>query len=415
MTARAVLLSGCALCAWAGCSLRLPTTCFDGGVCPASSFCWTDGYCHSKPFPDAGQRDAGSTDAGNRGDAGADAGALDGGPDGGLDAGVGCLFSQCQIAARLGASATVDFYGAAVFVGGLSANGAASGETDLFDTVLDFSTWRSIALPTGQAFGGIFSVHDIPLERRLVVFGGVDSTGGAGASWSANFGKSELVCDLWQQWTSLPVGRRWLAVPIGDDVALGGFYLDGGYSPSDLVDAFDGSSPPGAWSSMPPMPTARGALGAVALGQNRILAVGGQGQDDAGSSVVLGAVELWDPDAGWSTLPSLPTARAGLALSLGADGWVYAIGGSTTPLATPLPTAVVEVFNPATGTWDAGPPLPEARWGAAAALGSPVEAQAPTALVVFGGALPDGGLAQETLTLVNGAWVPYSNGVSACP
>jgi len=71
---------------------------------------------------------------------------------------------------------------------------------------------------------------------------------------------------------------------------------------------------------------------------------------------------------GVCTIPGvMPTARDQLAAVLGADGRIYAIGGSDTP-GNPLGT--VEVYDPRSNAWAAAPSLLNPRYGLSAAVDS---------------------------------------------
>src|SRR5205823_4258057 len=90
----------------------------------------------------------------------------------------------------------------------------------------------------------------------------------------------------------------------------------------------------------------------------RVYALGGL----PGAPTDLATAEGYDPTTDtWTTLPSMPTARAGLAV-VGVDssqpcgGYLYALGGGWLTY-----TAAVERYNPATNTWSTLSPLTQAR------------------------------------------------------
>src|SRR5207249_7431857 len=83
----------------------------------------------------------------------------------------------------------------------------------------------------------------------------------------------------------------------------------------------------------------------------------------------LATVEAYDPATDtWTTLPNMPTARAGLA-AVGVDsgqpcgGYVYALGGGWLTY-----RAAVERYNPATNAWSSLSPLTQARRSLGAAF-----------------------------------------------
>jgi N-acetylneuraminic acid mutarotase len=103
------------------------------------------------------------------------------------------------------------------------------------------------------------------------------------------------------------------------------------------------------------MPTARSA-GATAVVDGKIYVAGGRpprGHDFA----------VYDPAAdSWTVLPDLPTQRNHLAAA-GVGGKVYVIGGRFGGGVGSEMTNVVEVFDPASGTWSSAAPMPTVRAG----------------------------------------------------
>jgi N-acetylneuraminic acid mutarotase len=90
------------------------------------------------------------------------------------------------------------------------------------------------------------------------------------------------------------------------------------------------------------------------------------GSTDHGTNT--GRLEIYDPDIDdWATNRApMPTPRCSLASSV-LDGKLYVIGGQAgTPDATML--EVVEIYDPKTDHWSAGPPLRPARRGAGAVV-----------------------------------------------
>lgn len=127
--------------------------------------------------------------------------------------------------------------------------------------------------------------------------------------------------------------------------------------------------PPPRWIQKASMPTARGFFGIAELG-GKVYVAGGL-VVTGGNSAVTAAVEIYDPGSDtWSTAPSLPTPRWGLAL-VAVSGRLVAAGGSTSGSAPMGVTTVTEVYDPTTNRWTTAAPLPAPRiWAAAVALGS---------------------------------------------
>ena len=169
-----------------------------------------------------------------------------------------------------------------------------------------------------------------------------------------------------------PADNRWRArAPLPQAIhhpaaaALGGrLYVVGGFVVQGLsmwqavntVYEYD----PGAdrWRMRAPMPTARGALAAVAVDDN-IYAIGGTAGRDTG------ATELYDPavDA-WKRVRPMPTSRNHLA-AVYIAGQVIVFGGRAGEPARNV--GAVEAYDPRTDTWQARAPLPTPRSGIGAA------------------------------------------------
>lgn len=156
--------------------------------------------------------------------------------------------------------------------------------------------------------------------------------------------------DSWSAGPPMPNGRSSVgATRVGDVVyAIGGSAENGdGVSVSAAATALDTRTR--RWTRLPPMPTPRYELAAVAVGR-RIYAIGGDGVDD----VPVRTVEVFDTRTRtWSAGPPLPRPRASLRAAY-LDGRIYAVGG----LRGDVDTADVQVLDVATGRWSAGPGLP---------------------------------------------------------
>lgn len=146
--------------------------------------------------------------------------------------------------------------------------------------------------------------------------------------------------------------------------------------PADGKDSGTPSSPPPAtkpppataslkWTARASMPTRRSRLGAVFGQDGKLYAIGGS--TDFGPT---GVVEVYDTALdSWSTAAPMPTARYGFSALLLPDGKIFTIGGDwDTSTSTDGSSVNVEIYNPATNTWTAGPPLPEGRYMGAGAV-----------------------------------------------
>ncbi|MCW2722476.1 serine/threonine-protein kinase, partial [Pseudonocardia sp.] len=247
--------------------------------------------------------------------------------------------------ARQFAGSTVDD-GTLWVVGGLTQD-AATAAVWGYDAVID--TWKKgpdLPLP-------LHHVAAVTYKGEVVVIGG----------WSPlNGNLSAIVSDkvfalrngAWVALPSLHHARvAHGAAVVGDKIVVVGGQAGGKLVPTTEV--FDGA----AWTDAAPIPTPREHLSATTDG-TYVYAVGGR---DLSSDKNTFAFERFDPATGtWQSLPTMPTARGGVAATC-VDGRIVAAGGE-------LPTAVldtVEAFDIATGTWSTLPPLGEARHGMAVA------------------------------------------------
>jgi N-acetylneuraminic acid mutarotase len=167
----------------------------------------------------------------------------------------------------------------------------------------------------------------------------------------------------WSTVAPMPTARDGLAAATGPDgriYAIGG--TDGMRS-LNMVEAYTPAT--NTWSTVASMPTARCCLAAATGTDGRIYAIGGWNQP--GGDNTLSTVEAYDPSTNtWSTLAPMPTARGDLAAATGPDDRIYAIGGrdgGRNSLST------VEAYTPATNTWSTVAPMLFAGWGLAAATG----------------------------------------------
>jgi Kelch motif len=170
---------------------------------------------------------------------------------------------------------------------------------------------------------------------------------------------------------------------VGAEIYLvGGYRRDGATVPT--VEVFQPAS--GRWRRGPDLPvavnhamaTTGGGGGACVRrhygGRQAERGRGGAGADGRVSTIGgraagrgnLDAVEVFDPaSSGWSSLPSLPTARGGLGAAA-ADGFVVAVGGEGAAT-----FREAEAFDVTGGTWHSLPPMPTPRHGlGVAAIGT---------------------------------------------
>jgi len=117
-----------------------------------------------------------------------------------------------------------------------------------------------------------------------------------------------------------------------------------------LVAATSLAQAPGTWTRTGSLSSARFAFTAVLLKDGRVLVAGGI---NGTFSSVLSSTEIYDPASGkWKLTGDLNTARAYYAASLLADGRVLVAGGCTDTTCYAA-TPAAEIFDPATGKWQA--------------------------------------------------------------
>ena len=163
--------------------------------------------------------------------------------------------------------------------------------------------------------------------------------------------------DSWDTKASMPTARGALAAVAvnGKIYAIGGQYSDGSniyYLSTN--EEYDPSTD--SWTTKASMPTARSVLAAAAV-NGKIYAIGGYRP-----SSYLSTNEEYDPSTdSWTTKASMPTARPYLAAAA-VNGKIYAIGGHN---GSSLSTN--EEYNPSTDSWTTKASMPTERYGLAAA------------------------------------------------
>jgi hypothetical protein len=278
---------------------------------------------------------------------------------------------------------------------GAACGGGGAGSAEPPPTTALPAGWTRLAdLPTGVAKFGVAA-----LDGRIVVAGGYDTRS---AVWVY-----DIATDTWSAGPPLPRGTDNVAALATSNRiwAIGG-------EAGRALQSFDPVAR--AWTRAPDAPAVRFAAAAGELA-GRLHVAGGWNANNAASNS-LTRHDIFDPALQtWTAAAPLTTARnaAGGAV---ANGLFYVIGGRAPGIrrSDQQPLASVEVYNPATDSWAAGPPLPTAR-------GSLAVASLAGRLYAFGGEDAAGGVsnAVERLDPATGSWttlaaMPYrSHGLGA--
>lgn len=253
-------------------------------------------------------------------------------------------------------------------VGGLTADGAATGDVAVYDP--SFDAWEPGPSLPERVHHAAVTVHD----DALVVLGGYVGDGfdaPTDAVWRLDPATGE-----WEEGPALPAARAaGAAAADGDRLVYGG-----GVGPDGLVgDVW--ALADGEWARLGALGEPREHLAAASDGSGRVWLLGGR---TSGLDTNLAAVDLVEGDS-VSTVGELPTARGGLAGFFHPDAGACAVGGEA-PDAT---FDAVECVG-ADGEATVLPSLAEPRHGLGAAVVGEV------AYAVTGG--PEPGLAvSETL------------------
>jgi N-acetylneuraminic acid mutarotase len=170
----------------------------------------------------------------------------------------------------------------------------------------------------------------------------------------------------WRLENDMPSSRYALAAATAPN---GSIFVIGGSSDTSILNTVDEYSPhKKRWESGPPLPSPRYRLAAATGGDGRIYAIGGSDPFPGGEGAFLNSVLFLTPGSKqWVPITPMPTARQLLGAATGIDGRIYVVGGSNVVNGISNVLNVLEIYDPATGPWVQGAPMPTPRYSVAVA------------------------------------------------
>ena len=187
-------------------------------------------------------------------------------------------------------------------------------------------------------------------DSNLIIYGGSDGTNAQNVTINYN-----LSGDTVPVLPNMKVPRAYLgSAPDrnGNAYAFGG--LDDHGNPLASAEKLNPTATTPAWSYIASLPQARFNFPAVFNRTNYIYIFGGLTNPVAGGEIAS-VVRYSVSGNSWSSLAPMPVAVAGSAATLGPDGNIYVVGGTSGGIST----NVVQVYHPAANAWTLAPPLPE--------------------------------------------------------
>jgi N-acetylneuraminic acid mutarotase len=199
---------------------------------------------------------------------------------------------------------------------------------------------------------------------KLYIFGGLRAEPNStpkGLVW-----EYDAAADKWTKKKPMPLPAHHLAVAEyqGKIYLFGGAAqrVPGGGNWFPINNAWEYDPATDSWKALAPMPTARGAAVAAAVG-DKIYVIGGASVHPGAKLVSLGpnpilphralpTNEAYDPATNtWETRSPMPTARNHAAIGV-VNGKIYVLGGRIgSVFVGASPTDVVEEYDPATDMW----------------------------------------------------------------
>jgi N-acetylneuraminic acid mutarotase len=221
------------------------------------------------------------------------------------------------------------------------------------------NSWTQLAdMPT--AYPAVENPAVAVYNNKLYVFGG------ATAAFSGAVDKTAVYDPITNSWTELPAmptargGAT--AQTIGDLIYVaGGMNADG-----ESVATLEIYNPAtNTWSSGPDLSLARDNAGSAAIA-GKMYVFGGRVRNAGGEvDPTLNSVEIYDPNAGWSTGSPMPTGRRTMTTVV-YDGRAIVMGGERTDTGGTF--VATEAYDPVSDSWQLLTNMPVGRHGAVAGL-----------------------------------------------
>jgi hypothetical protein len=184
----------------------------------------------------------------------------------------------------------------------------------------------------------------------ILVYGGTDGT--TSQSTALYYSPSG---DAVPEAGSMSVARSYLGYASdnnGNAYALGG--LDDASNVLSSAEVISVDPPNAGWSSIASLPSGRYNFPAAFDGSGHIYVFGGRTNQTSGAEIAS-VLRYSVSGNSWTSVAPLPVAVAGSGAAFGADGKFYVVGG----VAGGVTTNVVQVYSPAADTWTISTPLLE--------------------------------------------------------
>lgn len=264
--------------------------------------------------------------------------------------------------------------GRVLVCGGADVNLVVLGSAELYDPLTD--SWTATGAMTSVRAGHTASL--LPDGRVLIVGGTTDVSDPLIGATSA-LKTTEFYDPVTNSFAAGPNVQRAHVAHFATTLATGDVLIGGGGSYTTIfgirIPAIDNHAQAfqiatGKWTAEVAMKADRAAPSAVLLADGRVLLAGGIG-GSLTNPTNLASSETFDPvTAKWTSRGAMSGGRSGMPLLVlpGTNKVLVAGGATGTSVTTPVPTDLVELFDPATNTFAVVAPLPEARAGSAAIL-----------------------------------------------